>query len=121
MAGSVAWIHTRGTSEPDEIAGGFLRLLPSFDAYLLRYQNRDWFVPAAYAKTVQAGGGIIRPTVLIDGALAGTWRYDRCRRPPGLRIALFQLFPSSFRPLLRAETDDVGRFLGEHPELEMPA
>jgi hypothetical protein len=51
-----------------------IRLLPSFDTYLLGYKSRDLAVPAAHAKKVWPGGGIVRPTVVANGLAVGTWR-----------------------------------------------
>jgi hypothetical protein len=58
----------RGGGEPS------VRLLPAFDTYLLGYRERP--VPAEHAARVRPGGGIIRPTVVVDGVVAGTWRLD---------------------------------------------
>ena len=52
-------------------------LLPAFDPYLLGWRDRGFAVPAAYARTVHPGGGIIRATMVADGQVVGTWRRDR--------------------------------------------
>jgi hypothetical protein len=97
-----------------------LRLLPAFDAYLMGYRSRDLFLEPAYAARVQSGG-IIHPTIIRDGQVVATWRYDRSRKDPVLRVEPFQPFPVELRPQLEEEAGDIGRFLGEHPTLEMPA
>lgn len=117
---TTAWVSTHrapGTAA----TSGHLRLLPAFDAFLLGYRNRDLFLPAAFAEKVQAGGGIIHPTILHHGRIIGTWRYERAGKEPALRVDTFQPFPDALQPALREETNDIGRFLNEHPALEMPA
>ncbi len=119
-AGSAAWVN-RAAAPESAPASGNLRLLPAFDAFLLGYRNRDLFLPAPHAAEVQAGGGIIHPTVMLDGMIAGTWRYDRGAKQPVLRVKSFQPLPADLAPALRREANDIGRFLEEHPALEMPA
>jgi hypothetical protein len=50
------------------------RLVPAFDTYLLGYRSRAFCVPDGHAREVWPGGGIVRPTVVVDGLGAGTWR-----------------------------------------------
>ena len=50
-----------------------LRLLGGFDTLVLGYADRSLLVPADRAADVNAGGGLIRPTVLSDGEVVGTW------------------------------------------------
>jgi hypothetical protein len=73
---------------------GGVRLLPAFDEWLLGWASRDLVLPAAHARRVAPGGGIIRPIAIADGRVFGTWRLDRPagrvvleafgRRPPGV-------------------------------------
>jgi hypothetical protein len=57
-----------------------LRLLGAFDAYLLGHADRALIVPARQGSKVNAGGGMIRPTVLADGIVVGTWTSKPRRR-----------------------------------------
>ena len=50
-----------------------LRLLGAFDELLLGWKDRTPIVPAAHARAVHPGGGILRPLVLEDGEARGTW------------------------------------------------
>ncbi len=120
IAGTIAWISSSAApaSAPE---AGLLRLLPAFDAFLLGYRNRDLFLPPAHAARVQAGGGIIHPSLLHGGRIIGTWHYERGGMEPVLKVEPFQPFPDELQPALGEEASDVGRFLDEHPTLEMPA
>ena len=86
-------------------AQGAVRLLGSFDPYLLGYRGREHAVPPEHARRVWPGGGWLHPVVLVDGMAAGTWRLDRGE----LRVEAFGAIP---RDGLDAEAQDVGRFLG---------
>ncbi len=50
-----------------------VRLLPAYDNSLTGYRTRQQTVDAAYEARVWPGGGVLRPTVLVDGHVAGTW------------------------------------------------
>ena len=52
-----------------------VRLLPSFDTYLLAHRDKDHLLSARYYKRVYRNQGWISPVVLIDGAIAGIWSY----------------------------------------------
>jgi hypothetical protein len=99
-------------------------LLPAFDGLLLGYADRRGLVPEAHARRVNAGGGLVRPTVLVDGAVVGTWRLrppsPRSGAPAAVEVAPFA--PGAVAvPGLEAEVEDVGRFLGSPAVLAAPA
>jgi hypothetical protein len=80
-----------------------VRLLPAFDSYLLGYRSRDLAVPADHEKQVWPGGGIVRPAIVANGLVVGTWSRS------GSRVALepFGREPDG----AAAEVADVKRFL----------
>jgi hypothetical protein len=89
---------------PDAIAG---RLLPAFDPYLLGWKDRGFAVPAAQAKRVHPGGGMLRAIATVDGRAVGTWTL------PGGRVdlELFGRVSAAARAELAAEAEDVERHL----------
>ncbi|WP_194899341.1 winged helix DNA-binding domain-containing protein [Catenulispora pinisilvae] len=50
------------------------RLLARFDPYLLGHRSRELILDPAFAKRVNAGGGMIAQTMLADGRVVGTWK-----------------------------------------------
>jgi hypothetical protein len=97
VLGRRAWV-TPGL----EPAPPAVRLLPAFDGILLGHRDRALTVRPEHARAVLPGGGILRPTVLVDGRVEGTWRFERGTPevapfdPPG--------------PDVSAEIEDVARF-----------
>jgi len=89
-----------------------VRLLPNFDAYLLGYRSRDDVLAAEFARRIQAGGGMIRAAVLVDGRVAGTWRQRRRASELEITVEPFERLPRSVRTALDEEIADIGRFLG---------
>ncbi len=101
-------------AQPDDLDGGksCIRLLPQFDAYLLGYRSRELALPAKYAKRIQAGGGYIHPTVVVDGRVVGKWGQQRKRDQLVITVEAFEPLDRAVLPGLEAEAADVGRFLG---------
>jgi hypothetical protein len=77
-------------------------LLPSFDEYLLGWKDRGFALAREHARAVAPGGGIIRPVVVTDGTVVGTWQ------PNPIRTNLFDGVDAA---ALAADTADVTRFL----------
>jgi hypothetical protein len=95
---------TRGEVEP---ARG-LRLLPAFDNYLVGYRDRAAILePSLHGRVYQ--GGMIRPVVLLDGGVVGTWALDRAKGH--VSVTPFGAFRPALRRQVEAEIADVGRFL----------
>ena len=83
------------------------RLLGGFDALLLGRADRSDLVPSEHAARVNAGGGMIKPTVLVDGLVVGTWSGGR-REPVSI-----QPFGAVDTDALAGEMAAVSAFL--HP------
>ena len=102
---------------------GQIKLLGFFDTYLLGYRGRGLAVAPEYMSRVNAGGGMIRPVVTIDGLAVATWSWTRVRGSrlrgnderleisveafPGMEGALGSIWDE-----VRGEVGDIGRFLG---------
>jgi len=114
VAGRPAWLPRSRAGRLDEPStpDDLVRLLPAFDPYLLGYRDRSLVVAPERERDVHPGGGVIRPAVLVDGRLAGTWRTRK--RSSGLLVEVSPFGPltAEVRAALASEADDVGRFLG---------
>ncbi|NUW44032.1 winged helix DNA-binding domain-containing protein [Nonomuraea rhodomycinica] len=95
-----------GTGTPDPLPAEDVpvRLVPAFDEFLLGWKSRDPVVPAAHARQVFPGGGILRPVVLAGGVAAGVWE----RRGAEATVKPFGPLPAE---ALAEEVADVRRFL----------
>jgi DNA glycosylase AlkZ-like len=105
-----------GEPSPEDRA---VRLVPAFDEYLLGYRGRALALDAAYARRIQAGGGIVHPAVLVGGRIVGTWRQRRADGRLIVAVEPFRRLPRGTRAALAAEAADVGRFLGLTTRLEV--
>ncbi len=95
-----------------------VRLLPAFDGYLLGYADRTHAVDDEHAAAVHPGGGIIRPTLVVDGVCVATWRIDRPRRVGRVVVRPLVALSSTVIGGLSTEVADIGRFLGQSMEVE---
>jgi len=80
-----------------------VRLLGGFDVYLLAYRQRAFALDPLHSARVHPGGGLIRPVVLVDGHVEGTWHW----RNGQLGVEWFGQERHGFAQ----EADDVARFL----------
>jgi winged helix DNA-binding protein len=121
FAGSSAWMLKTQVVWLDELSAPtpIVRLLPRFDIYLLGYRNRDLAVPPQYAKRVNAGGGIVHPTVLVDGQVVGTWKSKREKNHLVVMVEPFEQLAPDMYAGLEAETEDIARFLGVKAMLQV--
>jgi hypothetical protein len=72
-------------------------LLPYFDEYTVAYRDRSDVLDAKHARKV-ASGGMLKPTLVIDGRVVGTWRRE-------LRGNRVRVTSEPFARLTRAQRD----------------
>jgi hypothetical protein len=118
IAGAPGWLPA-GTAPVEAGRPPVVRLLGAFDTWLLGYRDRTLALEPDHARAVQAGGGWLHPTVVVDGRIVGTWRL-----PSGaatLTLTPFGRLDPVLRTDLEAEAVDVGRFLGARAGLVVEA
>jgi hypothetical protein len=49
-------------------------LLPAWDEFTVAYRDRNDILDPAHAKRVNAGGGVLKPVIVVDGQVLGTWQ-----------------------------------------------
>jgi hypothetical protein len=85
-----------------------VRLLPAFDNYLIGYKDRSAILePELHEHVYQ--GGMIRPTVLVDGQVMGTWALERAKGR--VTISPFAPLTAAVRRAVDAELADLSRYL----------
>jgi hypothetical protein len=118
ITGQPAWIlggrsdSTRESADQTQI----VCLLPNFDAYLLGYRNRDLVVAPRYTRRIQRGDWL-HPTVIVNGQVVSTWSYNDRGKRQNVVVEPFEELDPAIVPRLRAEAEDIGRFIGTSPTL----
>jgi len=114
VTGQLAWLPKTHLARLDEFPDHPLvvRLLAGFDTYLLGYRNRDIAVAPPFAKRINAGGGMIRPALLVNGQAVGTWKSPQRKKQLDVVVEPFEQLSPGVQPALEAEARDIARFLG---------
>ncbi len=87
------------------------RLLGAFDSLLLAYADRRLHLSPDHAPLVNPGGGIVKPLVVVDGEVVGTWS-----RPRGqVELRSFRALAPEETRRLDGEVGAVARFLHPSP------
>jgi hypothetical protein len=104
----------RAASEATQASGaaGVSRLLPAYDSIWLGYRDRGFLLPAEHTRRVFPGGGLIRPSVLVDGRVVGTW--TRATRGGAVEVTVDTWGPSRGIDDL---VTDLARFVGRPARL----
>ncbi len=89
-----------------------VRLLGAYDNYNLGYVDRSFAIDAEHARTVNPGGGIIRPTITVDGRIVGTWSSKRSGKRLAVTIEPFEPLDPGIETAIADEVADIGRFEG---------
>jgi Winged helix DNA-binding domain len=93
-----------GEAEAPRASRGGVHLLPPFDEYTVAYKHRDDIIDPAFAKRVNAGGGMLNAVVVANGRVVGTWKRA------GMQISLFRALTRSEERALRNEIARYERF-----------
>jgi hypothetical protein len=87
-----------------------IRLLPSFDTYLLAHREKDHLLSAKHYKRVYRNQAWISPVVLIGGEVAGVWSYKLKSRKLFVEIDLFSKLPRSTRAEIEIEAEHLAEY-----------
>jgi hypothetical protein len=119
--GRTAWMLKAQEARLDDAItpAPIVRLLPRFDVYLLGYHDRDLAVAPQSARHINAGGGILHPTVLVDGRLVGLWKSQKKKIELAVMVEPFEPLAPQVAQGLEAEVADLARFQGMQAKLEI--
>jgi hypothetical protein len=93
------------------------QLLPAFDEYLVAYRKRDAIIAPRDAKRLNAGGGMLRPSVVFDGRVIGTWRRELTKGGVAVELHLFERPSRTEQETIARAVETFGRFLGLAAEI----
>jgi hypothetical protein len=107
--GRTYWM-SRSTT-PAQNSSPAVHLLPGFDEYLLGYRDRGASLEAAYAKKLNAGGGMLTPTIVADGRVVGTWRRALRKDAVAIKVSPFVPLSEPQWGALRTAAERYGGFV----------
>ena len=89
-----------------------LLLLPGFDEYILGYADRSAVLEREHRDAIVPGGnGMFKPTIVVDGAVVGTWSRRITARQVRVDASLFASSPRAAREGLEQAVDRYAQFL----------
>lgn len=89
-----------------------LSLLGPFDEYLIGYKDRTLVLDPARARTVNSGGGLLKPTIVHNGIVRGIWSYRDTRTALVISILPFDDAPQLPSGGIDAAVSRLSIFLG---------
>jgi Winged helix DNA-binding domain len=92
--------------------GRIVRLLPAWDNYLMGHRDRDFIAGLESWPMIVPGGGMIRPTIVVDGEAVGTWGGRRAGGSVRVEVSPFDEFDADVEEAVREEAEDIKRFEG---------
>ena len=134
-AGEAALLLSFIANEVQEISGGFLlredlaqlreaarqtdsvHLLPHFDVFLLAHSTKDHLLDPEHYKRVYRNQGWISPVVLIDGRIAGTWKYTGTARELEVEISPFQKIGRPIRQRIQEQGEMLASYFGKRAKI----
>ena len=87
-------------------------LLPAFDEYLVAYRDRSAVLSPRDARRINAGGGLLAPTVVVGGRVVGVWRRTLGRGVVTIALSLFGKPTPHEHARIVAASERYGAFLG---------
>lgn len=89
-----------------------VRLLPYFDSFLLGHREREHLVALKDRHHVYRPQGWIAPVVLVDGRASGVWAHAWEGKSLRVRVTKFGSISRAVVAGIRAEAQNMARFLG---------
>jgi hypothetical protein len=95
-----------------------VRALPGFDEYLLGYQDRSAALAPEHADRIAPGSnGIFLPTILVDGAVVGTWKRKETATKVSIEVIPFETLTKTSVAGFARQMARYGEFLGKAVEV----
>lgn len=109
--GQVYWMPEILPSTGKELSEVYL--LAGFDEYLLGYKDRSVILDAANQKEVVSFNGIFKPTVIIEGRVAGIWSRSFKKDEVLIETQPYMVWNESHRTAIAAKANEYARFMGK--------
>ncbi len=89
-----------------------VRLLPSFDPWVLGHADKNQLVEARHYKRIFRSAAWVTPVVLLNGRAVGVWSHKRQGQELLVEVEPFEKFSPAVRALIETEAARLGGFLG---------
>ncbi len=97
---------------PSPATAKAVHLLPAFDEFFIAYQDRAAILDPDDHRDINAGGGMIRPLLVVDGRIVGTWSRRLTASALHVTVAPFRPLPKRRARALEAAGDRLAHVVG---------
>jgi uncharacterized protein YcaQ len=87
-----------------------VRLLPSFDPFMLGHKDKGHLVDKEYYKRIYRKAGWLSPTILINGKAEGVWVYKKKGKCLHIAIEPFHTLTKNVKDLIEEEARSLADF-----------
>jgi hypothetical protein len=116
--GTQHFILPRSFSWPER-AVNLVRLLPSYDEFLISYRDRSSSLSLINNHKTVSTNGIFFPIVVVNGQVAGLWQRSVKKNKLSVDASLFKPLGESKNIQIEKQAGRFGRFLGKEPEVRI--
>jgi hypothetical protein len=95
-----------------------VRLLPSFDPFMLGHKDKNHLVKKEYYKRVYRKAGWLSPTLLVNGKAEGIWSYKKKGKCLRIAVKPFHKISKDVKDLVEGEARSLARFYDLSSELK---
>lgn len=96
--------------EAGQLPEPVVRLLPSFDPYMLAHEKKGHLVQSQHYKLVYRGQGWLSPVILLDGRVVGLWSREKKAKKCVVRTELFEKLSKKVLTAIDEELERVIQF-----------
>jgi hypothetical protein len=94
-----------------------VRLLPSFDPFMLGHKDKGHLVDKGYYKRIYRKAGWLSPTILINGRAEGVWSYKKKGKCLYVTVEPFRAIAKNVKGLIEREARGLADFYDAFCEL----
>ena len=94
-----------------------VRLVPAFDPLLLAHRQKTDLIPEPMRRRIYAAAAWVYPSVLINGAIAGKWQYERKAKTMIVTVEPFQKITKQSQRAIEREANYLAKITGRAAEV----
>ena len=111
------WLHDSFSGIKQNRSTVFM--LPAYDEFIISYKNRRTSPPLENHHKAVSDNGILRPVIVINGAVAGIWRRTIKDDKIIVDTDFFQPYKKSSKNLIEIVAVTFGHFLDKKIEIKL--
>ena len=92
-------------------------LLPAYDEFIISYKDRSAAIPVEDQKKAISNNGIFRPTILINGQVAGIWKRTIKKDKVIIETRFFHSPDEATKRSIKSAAERYGNFLNKKSEI----